>query len=63
MGVPAALDNVEQLSLTVAGIDLDTNFITASTAGVVEVFSFVFVAYISEDEESFLIGVSVVQLC
>ena len=39
-------------------VNLGANFITASTAAVVSSFSFVFVAYTSENGEHFMSGVS-----
>ena len=56
---PSALDDIETNVLNeIFTINLHNNFITASTAVVVESFSFVFVAFINENNSSFIVGVS-----
>ena len=61
LGEPPALDNVDMdgiMLFSAARVNLGVNFITASTATVVDSFSFAFVAYTDKDENFFLSGVS-----
>ena len=58
---PLALDHFENLTYKAeprASINLEGNFITASAAVTMESFSLVFVAFLDENGDSFIIGVS-----
>ena len=61
IATPPVLDNVEDVNFilsSTARINLYVNYITASTAAVVDSFSFVFVAYTDRNGNHFLSGVS-----
>lgn len=61
--VPLALDDIENQILNVdfrisIGVRTNPHYITASTTVIVDSFTFVFLAFIQANGESFVIGVS-----
>ena len=66
VGTPPALDNINVQTMggimlsSDTRINLDSNLITASTAAVVDSFSFVFVSFTDSNGISFLSGVSTI---
>ena len=62
--LPLALDDIKNQLINVhfrISIGLHTNpyFITASTTVVMDSFSFIYLAFVDGNEESFVIGVSI----
>ena len=63
MGDQLAMDDIQDMNSKLSSvpeqrINLGSDFITASTAAVVDTFSFAFVAYTDRDGNYFLSGVS-----
>ena len=62
--LPLALDDIKNQLVNVdfrisVGIHTNPHFITASTTLMVDLFSFIYLAFVDGNEESFVIGVSV----